>query len=81
MFEHQDIMLAFWHRGRKQFAEWTSEEIAKRVGIEPTVAGRRLGALATQGLVNADLLPQHTARGWRLTPEGERYATHFLKVQ
>jgi predicted transcriptional regulator len=79
MVEHADILMAFWHRGRKVFAEWTSQEIAKRAELDVTVAGRRLGALMTNGIVTGSRLPQNADRGWRLTKEGERFAASFLR--
>lgn len=79
MFEHQEIFTAFWHKGRQVFPEWTSQEIARRVGLDVTVAGRRLGALMTNGYVVSARLPQNADRGWRLTPEGERFAKSFMR--
>jgi predicted transcriptional regulator len=81
VIEYADILTAFWHKGRHVFAEWTSQEIAKRAGLEVTVAGRRLGALMTNGIVIGQRLPQNADRGWRLTSEGERFAASLLRRQ
>ena len=77
------VLCAFWHKGRMEFAEWTTSEIAKRIGEANDMVAKHLGIMAREDegtrLVTGSRLPQNSIHGWKLTAEGERCAKSFLR--
>ena len=68
------VLCAFWHKGRRDFAEWTTTEIAKRCGDNEDNIGNRLGRMAARGIVDGKKLPTGNKMGWRLTKAGQQAA-------
>lgn len=79
------VLGAFWHKGRGEFVEWTTAEIAKRIGKPDDMVAKHLGIMARRDegtrLVTGSRLPQNSIHGWKLTAEGERCAKWFLRRQ
>lgn len=71
------IYAAFYHRGRKVFTLWTTDELARRAGIPHGSLATSLRYMASQREV-ADLGLGDHQRAWRLTDIGERIARSWL---
>ena len=76
------VLCAFWHKGRMEFAEWTTSEIAKRIGEANDMVAKHLGIMAREDegtrLVTGSRLPQNSIHGWKLTPRGEYLAANAM---
>lgn len=71
-----DLMTAFYHRGRKAYVSWTTEEIARRVNGDMVEVGQALRGMARAGLMTANNIGVHGTHvsAWTLTPKGEKAA-------
>jgi hypothetical protein len=75
------LMKAFYHKGRKAFVPWTSEELARRCSASPNSIQAMLFTLGRSGLATA--LPTH-AKGlysWALTETGKLEARAILAAE
>ena len=80
MKEH--ILKAFWHKTRKAFLPWTTQEIARRVNAYPEIASIELRGLAGCGLV-VGKRPNHASEAttWNLTEAGKIEARAILAAE
>jgi DNA-binding MarR family transcriptional regulator len=79
MIDETRILTAFWHRGRRDFVEWTAAEIADRCQYDHGVTEKRISIMAQRGLVDGKTLPMGGLKGWRLTRDGQDIASAVLR--
>jgi hypothetical protein len=81
------LLRAFWHKGRRCFVMWTSEELVRRVGVddpENRLVGKALSAMRGYGvaeLVQDTLHSRSIPPAWKLTAKGESLAAKLIGGQ
>lgn len=78
-----DLLKSFYHRGRKTFVSWTTEEIARRVNADMFDVGQALRGLARAGLMTANNIGVHGTHisAWKLTSAGQAKARAIMAAQ
>lgn len=77
------VMVAFYHKGRKQFVPWLLAELARKMNRDPDLILIDLKGLAQDGLAKSNrILRSNTTHcTWELTKAGQDEATSILLAE
>lgn len=78
----EQILKAFWHRGRKTFVPWLATELANRTKLDQEIVIATLKSLAYDGLAKSRKIDAHGGTNtWTLTTTGKEEAAFLLRAE
>lgn len=75
------ILKAFWHRGRKAFVPWTTQELATRAKLPHDKISVAMGSLVLSGLAVSQKTHMAGFQTWHLTEAGKVAASNIITAE